>query len=366
MQITSHLARETGVVSTTTRPPARPTSYPTEGHQSAMPLEPLVQYEKFRTGDLDIIRDVGGQVLVPHKVTCAGEVSPHARMNAAQLAHTTLAYLRYESEIRMAAPTTESMYFFTLPLSGRAEVCRGGSEVEASTPLRGAAFRAEDSGSIALDRNFTMLFVRVERCALERQLESMLGREIRSPIVFDFAMDLTSPALCTWVDSVRLLQSELERTFSAEKRTLITAQIEELVIAGLLTGQPHNYSDELHGHPRSTHPRVIRRAVELLEHQPDVAWTLRDLAGQLGISVRTLQDGFTRHVGLPPITYLREIRLAQAHADLAAGDAGTSVSATACKWGFTHLGRFAAAYRDRYGEHPSETLRASGTDTLQV
>ncbi|WP_160057046.1 helix-turn-helix transcriptional regulator, partial [Shewanella litoralis] len=92
----------------------------------------------------------------------------------------------------------------------------------------------------------------------------------------------------------------------------------------------------------------------------------RDLAGQLGISVRTLQDGFTRHVGLPPITYLREIRLAQAHADLAAGDAGTSVSATACKWGFTHLGRFAAAYRDRYGEHPSETLRASGTDTLQV
>lgn len=326
-----------------------------------MPLEPLVQYEKFRTGDLDVIRDVGGRVLVPHKVTCAGKVSPQARMNAAQLEHTTLAYLRYESDIRMAAPTTESMYFFTLPLSGRSEVSRGGHEVEASTPLRGAAFRTEDSGAITLDRDFTMLFVRVERCALERQLESILGREIRSPIVFDFAMDLTSAALRTWVDSVRLLQSELERTFSAEKRTLITAQIEELVIAGLLSGQPHNYSDELHGHPPSTHPRVIRRAVELLEHRPEQPWTLRELAGQLGISVRTLQDGFSRHLGMPPITYLREIRLARAHAELVQGATGTTVSATACTWGFTHLGRFAAAYRARYGEHPSETLRASGT-----
>ncbi|MFC6258517.1 hypothetical protein ACFP5Z_15825 [Kocuria oceani] len=29
----------------------------------------------------------------------------------------------------------------------------------------------------------------------------------------------------------------------------------------------------------------------------------------------------------------------------------------AARWGFTHRGRFAAAYRDRYGRSPAVTLR---------
>ena len=34
-----------------------------------------------------------------------------------------------------------------------------------------------------------------------------------------------------------------------------------------------------------------------------------------------------------------------------------SVSEVATRWGFTHLGRFAGAYRLRYGVPPSQTLR---------
>ncbi|WP_278258467.1 helix-turn-helix domain-containing protein [Nocardioides convexus] len=45
------------------------------------------------------------------------------------------------------------------------------------------------------------------------------------------------------------------------------------------------------------------------------------------------------------------------HADLLAGRVGT-VGEAASRWGFTHLGRFAAAYRGRYGVAPSDTLRA--------
>jgi transcriptional regulator GlxA family with amidase domain len=74
--------------------------------------------------------------------------------------------------------------------------------------------------------------------------------------------------------------------------------------------------------------------------------------------VRSLQEGFRQHVGVSPMAYLRRVRLEHAHAELSEPrDGQRSVAAVAHRWGFGHLGRFAAAYRERYGVSPSDTLR---------
>ncbi|MGR7000479.1 helix-turn-helix domain-containing protein [Yinghuangia aomiensis] len=50
--------------------------------------------------------------------------------------------------------------------------------------------------------------------------------------------------------------------------------------------------------------------------------------------------------------------LARAHDDLRGADpAATTVTEVSLRWGFAHQGRFAAAYRRRYGVPPSTTLR---------
>jgi AraC-like DNA-binding protein len=36
----------------------------------------------------------------------------------------------------------------------------------------------------------------------------------------------------------------------------------------------------------------------------------------------------------------------------------TTVADAARAWGFSHLGRFSAAYAARFGEYPSETLQS--------
>ncbi len=43
---------------------------------------------------------------------------------------------------------------------------------------------------------------------------------------------------------------------------------------------------------------------------------------------------------------------------------GTTVAQIANRWGITHLGRLAAAYRTRYGVSPSVTLRSAPPPTL--
>ena len=45
------------------------------------------------------------------------------------------------------------------------------------------------------------------------------------------------------------------------------------------------------------------------------------------------------------------------HELLEPGDAAEGVAEVAFRWGFTHLGRFAARYAELYGETPSQTLR---------
>jgi transcriptional regulator GlxA family with amidase domain len=105
-------------------------------------------------------------------------------------------------------------------------------------------------------------------------------------------------------------------------------------------------------------PRVIRRVIDAIEDEPDRPFSVADLAAIAGVSVRSLQEGFRRYVGCSPMAYLQSVRLTRAHDALQREDpARITVAAVAHRAGFTHLGRFATAYRARFGATPSETLR---------
>ncbi len=86
--------------------------------------------------------------------------------------------------------------------------------------------------------------------------------------------------------------------------------------------------------------------------------TIADVSAATGVSARGLQAAFQRHVGVRPMQFLREARLAGVRADLLAGDpANTTVAEVARSWCFQHLGRFSGYYAEVFGETPSETLR---------
>jgi transcriptional regulator GlxA family with amidase domain len=98
--------------------------------------------------------------------------------------------------------------------------------------------------------------------------------------------------------------------------------------------------------------------VQAIHGAPESPYTVGRLAELAGVSTRSLQEGFRRYKGTSPMAYLREVRLARAHEDLRRMDhPATSVSDVAHRWGFLHLGRFAADYRAKYGVSPSQTLR---------
>ncbi len=101
------------------------------------------------------------------------------------------------------------------------------------------------------------------------------------------------------------------------------------------------------------------RAVTWIQQHAREAISLQDVADAVGISARGLQDAMRREHGESPMERLRIERLEGARQDLLANRDGTSVADIARRWQLTHLGRFAAAYADRFGERPSHTLKRS-------
>jgi AraC-like DNA-binding protein len=100
----------------------------------------------------------------------------------------------------------------------------------------------------------------------------------------------------------------------------------------------------------------IGEATAWLEARAAGEASIARLAHHLGMSRRAVEQGFSRALGCSPAVFRRSLRLEWAHGLLTAGTTGTSVTGVALAVGFTHLARFAAQYRERYGEAPSDTL----------
>jgi AraC-like DNA-binding protein len=83
-----------------------------------------------------------------------------------------------------------------------------------------------------------------------------------------------------------------------------------------------------------------------------------DLCSAAAVSERTLEYAFKEAIGLGPMAYLIRLRLHRVRqALLTANPGSTTVSAAALNWGFWHFGEFSRAYKECFGELPSETLR---------
>jgi AraC-like DNA-binding protein/tetratricopeptide (TPR) repeat protein len=106
-------------------------------------------------------------------------------------------------------------------------------------------------------------------------------------------------------------------------------------------------------------PRNLKRAVDLLRADPARTWTIPALATSCDMPRRTLEKHFRRHLQQTPVEFLRTVRLDWSRNKLLRAAPTTTVTEIALQCGFKHLGRFAAWYRERYGETPLATLKRS-------
>lgn len=105
--------------------------------------------------------------------------------------------------------------------------------------------------------------------------------------------------------------------------------------------------------------RHVRRAEEWIEAHAGDTLSVADLAAHLDTTPRTLQAAFKRHRGCTPSQMMERHKLERVRLALLHAGPGSTVASVALENGVLHLGRFAASYRTRFGENPSDTLARS-------
>ncbi|MBF4572022.1 helix-turn-helix domain-containing protein [Herbiconiux sp. VKM Ac-1786] len=101
----------------------------------------------------------------------------------------------------------------------------------------------------------------------------------------------------------------------------------------------------------------LRRAVERMHASAHLPLAPTEVAEEVGLTPRGLQQAFARQLGVTPTEYLRAVRLDRVQAELQQlGPDETTVAQVAARWGFTHAGRFSRSYAARFGEYPRNTL----------
>jgi len=152
--------------------------------------------------------------------------------------------------------------------------------------------------------------------------------------------------------------------FNDRKETLVAVQTEllEMLLAALDTTMPplHTRNHQL----LQARNSIVRLAEEYALAHIDDRLYVTDLCRAVGVSERTLQYAFQEVLGMSPLAYLTRLRLHRVRKALRMGTYGsTTVSAEALRWGFWHFGDFSRAYKDCFGELPSESLRRKPAET---
>lgn len=310
-----------------------------------------------RTSVLEEAHWLTQQMMTRHRMDIVGDERPfEARIDTDECDGLGIMHFSFGAEVVVDSEPLRHFATIHIPLSGRLQVEHRSERVVADR-RQAAVFSSHGPMTLRWEPGLRLLVLKIEQADLERQLRALLGEPVRRPLVFDVAAPLegTSRALAGAADLVR---NAYEMAGPAGPSPALRAELKSSVISALLLGHRHSFTEALFAPRRLRAPRAVREAVELIEGGATL--TTGELARRVRVSERTLYDAFQRTFGLSPSAYSRKLRLERARDELVrlAAEGTVTVADVAMRNGFHHPSRFAAMYRRRFGESPSETLHA--------
>ncbi|MGW8814600.1 AraC family transcriptional regulator [Gordonia terrae] len=321
--------------------------------------EPMRQHSLLRTTDVTVAETMGGRFLSENHLRLQSSDEFDARIHGVSLGPVSVYYLNYGAELEVVAPPFEDYIAVVLPLTGSMEVDLAGERFDVVAGETGGVLTAERPLRMRWTADYSMLTARIDLASMSILVRSLDPSGDENAVRLESA--ITQPAALQAIGgATRMIVDVFERLSDGQRPTpLIAAQLRDQLLTAVLLTQPNSHSEALLGPAPAVSHAAVRRAVEIIESSPEQPHTVTSIAKSVGVSTRALHEAFRSDLGGTPAAYLTEVRLERAHRELVTcRDPERTVGDIAMAWGFSNPGRFAAYYRQRYGELPSTVLAA--------
>ncbi|EWM18084.1 AraC-family transcriptional regulator [Kutzneria sp. 744] len=273
---------------------------------------------------------------------------------AADLGPVNIGEVIMTGELRLECDDIGTGFYVQLPVAGRFESRHRGVDMMV-TPLSAALDRPGGGRFQARwGTGYRALCVRIEMPAVDSALARLFGGRAATRVAFEPVMNTGDGYGRSWAELLLSVNRQLTAPGGLLAQPLVAAPLADSLVNGFLMAA----TNALAAPVAAARPAAVRAAVDVIESDPSAPLTLSTLAAHCGVGPRSLQKAFQQHLGMSPMEYVRDVRLRRAHEELRAADPfADSVAAVARRWGFTHLGRFAAAHEAKFGQKPLRTLR---------
>ncbi|MFD5177834.1 AraC family transcriptional regulator [Nocardia sp. NPDC058379] len=319
-----------------------------------MPAAPVTCANAFRTADPAAAHAHVAATFAHHELRLDERTGIDFALESVRTERLTVGRMTYGTTARLDGPPMQSCYHVNLVVTGNSTVQQHGERRSFGAGQAGVAFVHDAPLSIRWSADAEHFHINLRRDPLERHAAHLLGRRDPEPVRFDLTFPTDSPAGLALVAATRFVYTELAREGGLSTMPLACRDLESTLMTQVLLTAPSQLTPALTGSAPTIGSSRIRDAVAYIHAHPDADVSTAELAARAGVSARALQLGFRDAVGMSPSAYVRAVRLDRVRDELTSGRA-LSVSDTAMRWGFFHLGRFARQYRERFGELPSAT-----------
>lgn len=288
------------------------------------------------------------QLYGDHALSLRGEAPLDMRLQGFQLAGLHVARLRYGAPALASMTQSHPGWVFSFLQAGRVARVAGG---RIFGPGEASVLSPDRLHELDMSADMDLLNLRISDADMRQACSALAGGADVTDLRFADAVPsghTAGNALCRALAAL----AELPQYGTGAAR--LERSLKEFVLFELLVAWPNSWSSTLSDDPAL--PASARRARDYMHAHLADQPTLSDLAAVAGVSVRALTRSFERHVGVSPMRYMMRLRLDRVHLELQHAEA-RSVTEVAMRWGFGHMGAFAAAYRERFGVHPRSTLK---------
>lgn len=306
------------------------------------------------TSSLEEMQERLARAIEPRDMTVVRGHGVDVRTNSRRLGASTLFWSRYGAAVRVRSRIALQTQHLMLPLSGAIRsACAGRAfnvvpgTVLVNTP--GVAVDVEWSEECAA------IVLAMQGAAFTKLAHRLGEADFAEPGGDSYLIGLDSGCGRSLLTVIEAMISDGDAQDSLIDDGAYFRRLEEMLCIALLRSRPRAPARQT---ASEYQPKFLSRTLDYLSVHAGNDISQADLVACSGVSLRTLQSAFKRHLGTGPMSYLRNLRLDRVRGELErASSNDTVIGDIAARWGFYHLSHFTAAYRRRFGELPSQTLR---------